>query len=362
MATFPVSIFGIITNLIVVVIILRKKNRDIFKDFAQYSYLASISIFNIIILSIECLSWMSECNESFDFLCPVTHLFVPFQFFKIIFKETLIVSLRFMTNFAYIAFALNRISLIGKNHTKLVEFMSKVSLAKYLIVTSFISLGLSLVKLFRFQPNYDHSERGYPINFEENVWLSSSRIRDAYFVINSIIDLLNYVIFVIINIAIDIYMLVKLKRTLDEKLKKKSVYLVITKLILMKDIDEKKSNNKSSSKKEAEDPMNNAIKMVVLNSGLNILFKLPLAYIPIHNSIGTFYFKSQAYYGGRLDFYKYNWTLVKTGFFYSIPDLADFLYTLLISVQLFIYIRFDKKIKTASNKFLSASNDFRKSN
>ena len=119
------------------------------------------------------------------------------------------------------------------------------------------------------------------------------------------------------------------------------------------------NEEKSSKKKDVEDPMSNAIKMVLLNSGLNVLFKLPLSFMPVHNSIGTFYFKSGWYYSGsHLGFFKYNWILVKTGYFYLIPDLADLFYTVLISFQLFIYTRFDRKIKLAFSGLFERSVSF----
>ena len=66
-------------------------------------------------------------------------------FLKVIFKESFVVALRFMSNFLYIAFAFNQISLIGKDHPKLVEFMSKVGIKKYILVMGLISIGLSQV-------------------------------------------------------------------------------------------------------------------------------------------------------------------------------------------------------------------------
>ena len=102
-------------------------------------------------LSIQIISWMSECKNIYDIFCPESRRLVGIQFFRIIFKEALIVALRFMNNFAYIAFAFNRIALLGKNHPKLIEYISEIRWKKYIIVTSIISVAFSVVKGFKFK-------------------------------------------------------------------------------------------------------------------------------------------------------------------------------------------------------------------
>jgi len=93
--------------------------------------------------------------------------------------------------------------------------------------------------------------------------------------------------------------------------------------------------------------MNKAIKMVVLNTSLGIVFKIPLSLMSIVNVIAKLYFKNAhpSRSNPKLDwFFHY---LYDSGLSNVIPDIADLLYTILISIQLFIYIHFDKKMKTA---------------
>lgn len=79
-----VYILGIVTNSILVHLIWSKKTRDFFKDQKHYPYLGAISIFNIIILVIELLSWISDCqDESLDVFCPKSRKLVFIQFFKV---------------------------------------------------------------------------------------------------------------------------------------------------------------------------------------------------------------------------------------------------------------------------------------
>ena len=263
---YGVCLFGIVTNSIVVWIISSKKTAEIFKDFKQYSYLRLNSIFNVVMLVIQLLSWISECSNTFDVFCPESRKFLVVQFFKIIFTEGFITALRFMCNFAYLAFSLNRISLIGKDHGSIVNFFSKVSPVKYTIVTSFISLCLSIVKAFRYKVNYDHSELSYPIENEADIWLHHGWDKDLYFISNLICDLLNYIVFVTIHIGIDIYMVVKLRNTLTEK--------------------SEKFSNKTNI--DVNEVVNKAIKMVVLNTAFSIFFKIPITFMSIVNVFEEF--------------------------------------------------------------------------
>ena len=148
---YPISIFGLITNCIVVMVILKKENTDLFKDIKQYDYFYLNSIFCMMIFVIELLPWMTECFYQFEVFCPEIRKLVAIQFFKIIFTECFVTMFKFMCNFAYVAFALNRISLIGKDHGKLVKFISKVGIEKYIVVTLLISSLLSWIKGLKYE-------------------------------------------------------------------------------------------------------------------------------------------------------------------------------------------------------------------
>ena len=334
--SYIVSLLGIVSNTIVIYIISIKKNSDIFKGIKQYNYLRLVSVYSIMILIIQLLSWMSECAKTYDAFCPEIRKYVAIQFFKVIFKESLITALRFMSNFAYVAFALNRISLIGKNHGSIVRFFSELNIKTYTIVTSLISIALSVVKGFRYKINYDHSEQSYPIQFEQDIWLKFSWDRDAYVIVNCICDILNYVVFVAIHIGIDIFLVVKLKNTINQKLVSATI---------PKAVDEKQAK-----KKESEDSVNQAIKMVVLNTTLSTLLKLLLSFIPLVNVIAEFYFKS-SFKDNHPRFGSFYGTINNLGIYEMLPVLADFLFTVFISVQLFVFIKFDRKIKLGFDRF-----------
>ena len=71
-----------------------------------------------------------------------------------------------MCNFNYVAFALNRIDLIGKDPSKIVKFISEVDIRIYTLVTFLISCVFSCIKYFKYQVNSSEPYLNYPISNE----------------------------------------------------------------------------------------------------------------------------------------------------------------------------------------------------
>lgn len=334
---YLVSFLGLTTHIIIIIVLLKKENSDLFKEYKQFSYLCLNSVFCLMISVIEILSWMTECFYPFEVFCPEIRKLIAMQFFKIIFKECLVTVFRFMCNFTYVAFALNRISLIGKDHGKVVTFMSDLGIKKYIGATIFISILLSWMKYFNFEVNYNYSHLNYPIPNEYDILQTiATTFSHAYFISNSISDLINYLVFVLISFVIDLCMIVQLRRTLEERANK-----CLT-----------SANKKQQVENENEEAVNNAIKMVVINTAIGILFKLPVSFIPLLNSIGVVYFTEVETYHSL--FYSFYSTLIDTGSFGFILDLTNLLYTVSFSIQIFVYNRFDKKFRTGYDRVKEA--------
>ena len=102
-----------------------------------------------------------------------------------------------------------------------------------------------------------------------------------------------------------------------------------------------------SAKKETDEAINKAIKMVVINTAIGLLFKMPISFIPILNVYAAFYYKDREMPHIHPKFDRFYSSLFFTGFFGQISDLSEFLFILSISIQPVIYKHFDKKIKTA---------------
>ena len=172
------------TNLFVVIIIAHKDNKETFKDLKHYSYLWLNSLFNLIILIIWLLSWINECFYPFEAFCPEFRKVLFIQFFKIIFKVIIVTLLKFMCNFTYVAFALNRIALIGKDHSRIVKFMSEFNIKVYIGVCFLISSSLSWIKYFKYQLNYYEPNSNFPVSNEYDIMILMNYYDDYFEFIN----------------------------------------------------------------------------------------------------------------------------------------------------------------------------------
>ena len=156
-------------------------------------------------------------------------------------------------------------------------------------------------------------------------------------------------------------MLIKLRMTLNEKLAKLSAMCVTEKSKSLNNDSKLNENNKikknNSTQKELEmrEAMNNAIRMVVFNSILNLVFKLPLSFVPLSNAIATFYYQRNPIQFGfstsNLEYHTFYNKLLQANLIYTIPDFGEWLLAILISIQLFVYSKFDRKIKTGLDRF-----------
>lgn len=340
LASYLVSAVSVVTNILVIVVIYSKKSDEVFKDYQHYKYLGLISIFSLIISAIELIAWFSECFFPYDVFCVPAHKSIAAQLFKMLFKECLCSALRLECNFCYVAFALNRIALIGKEHGPIVRFMADVGKTKYVAVTILISVGFSWIKYFKYALNYDRQELSFPKSNELDIFtndIQKSAILDFYFVFSCISDLVNYVMFVVISVIIDVCMVLKLKRIFREGLE----------CLKTMTEDEQHIELKSS---EFEEALGQSARMVVVNTAVGVLFKIPSAFLPIVNTWAQFFYKDFAMRFEKPGFDRFYVMLLDTGFYALVQDVAQFLYLASLAIHLFIYNRFDKRFNRALNK------------
>ena len=334
--SYILSIFGIVTNLLVIITISSKKNKEEFKDIKQYDYLRLNSICSCLILIIHLISWLNECVYPFQVFCPIIRKTVFMQWFKIIVEETLMTALQFMNNFTYIGFAFNRISLIGKDHNKLVKFMSDLGIKKYIAFSLFLSIGLSVIKVFEYDINPGKTLFSYPISYDYVSSYYPFSSTSIFFILIFVSDLLNHVVFLLINLAIDIGMIVKLRQTLNERIEKAKTYSTQTQL--------------EAKNQENENAMNNAKSMIIWNTTLNLAFKLPTT---IYSLFYLYYSINISNEKDHLILnYFYRFICIDADFCSMFLQLSNFLYFLCISIQLFFYKHYDKKFSRSFNMIL----------
>lgn len=332
-SSYPLLIFGIVTNILVIITISHKENEADFKGLKQYEYLRIYSFINCLILVIYFSTWLNRCDFPFQVFCSQIRKEIFLQYFKIIVQGVIFTSLQFMNNFIYIAFAFNRISLIGKDHNKLVIFISDAGLKKYIAISLVFSIVFSVIKLFSYRINYGQPYLAYPIDYNyQSVEFLDSKINLAYFILNSISDLLNYCVLLFVHLFIDIGMVVKLRETLNGKLEK------IKSMISKEDLEKKRREN--------ETVLNNAILMVVVNSSIGFLLKFPICIYSILLLVFNIYRINDPTFINHIVFARfYLGYWLNANICEAFLQLSDFLYLMSISIPIFVYKHFDKKIK-----------------
>lgn len=127
-------------------------------------------------------------------------------------------------------------------------------------------------------------------------------------------------------------------------------------------------------KEENRKSMNRAVRMVVINSLISILLKLPLMILPIITIAAQFYYSQQRTFLIE-NFYKksnygfaaylnrsfaYFFYLFKTAAF---PDFIDsvgnFFYSFSLSISFFVYFNFDKNINHGFNRIFKKKADLK---
>lgn len=338
-----ICLFGIVTNILVILVVVKKQNRKELKE-KQYSYMAINSASNIIVCFIEVISLMGECQYPFGIFCStIRRVFV--QYLKIILVETVSSCFRLISNFSFLAFSVNRLSLVGKNKG-LVEFFSQLSIVKFMIVSVLISSEFSIVKRFRFRLNLVDPIENYPLIFYRNILdVRRDEHKTSYtliFVFGAIYDFVNYVVFTLVNIIVDFVLLYKLKKVLREKEEKR--------IVLMANSSEEA---KERAKAENDEAVRRATKMIVSSALLNLVCKFPSAVISFNDLrvlIVTPTFEQLLLgvnWGRRL--FELPYTMKHICYVEEVcivfQNFGNFLYLILLSTYLFFYYIFDKNFK-----------------
>lgn len=100
----------------------------------------------------------------------------------------------------------------------------------------------------------------------------------------------------------------------------------------------------TSNQPDPEKVVNNALKMIILNNGIGIVFKLPLCFRSNVFVIAQFIYEVKNYEIKYPVFHRFFQKSSETGIFNTVHEFAELLFTVLISLQFYIYISFDKRI------------------
>ena len=341
-----VSFIGIITNLFTFLTIVNKKNRSELKE-KHYIYMAINSISNILILVIQIISLINECQYPFGIFCSSVRKYKFVQYFKIIVVETCSSFLRLVSNFTYVAFSINRISLVvtkvNTNNKGFFERFSTLSVLKYLILSSILSFLLALIKAFRFRINNFMPIEAYPYLFfrnDLNYYGEHKTIYQLLFVFDAIYNIINYVFFAFINLVFDLILMIRMRAVLKEKMNK------------FKNLQDHKLREKKQN--ESDEAMRKVTLMVILNALVNFAFKIPISITSLNDLrllIST-QFDQLGIAGleGR-DLFKFPYTMKDICYLDEIcwifNNFGNFLFIVSLTINIFFYLKFDKKFNIA---------------
>jgi hypothetical protein len=216
-----VCLLGIVSNSLVIYTVSHKSNQKELKE-NQYKYMRLNAILNILILVIEPFTLISECREYNSLFCSRIRFWQFSQYFKIVFGEYFSNVFRLAANFTYVQFSLNRLSLIGKDHGKLVTNASKLEVRQYMGRIVIPCLVLPIIKIFRYLPNSYRIDADYPIPIGYYFKYLNRSLMFVYMSFNITFDILNYVVFLFVNLIIDVNLAIKMKQVIEEKTKNKA--------------------------------------------------------------------------------------------------------------------------------------------
>lgn len=175
------------------------------------------AVLNSLILIIQLSTLMSECHGDTGLFCSRIRSSQFVQFFRIIIGEYVSNCLRLMVNFVYVGFALNRLSLVGKDHEKYTLYVSTLTISQFMTRIAIPCLVLPIVKVFRFMPNSSQPGFDYP----NPIAFYFSKIKFAYIYVylafDIFLDLINYFAFFLINLFIDVNLAIKMRKIMKEK-------------------------------------------------------------------------------------------------------------------------------------------------
>jgi hypothetical protein len=343
-----VCAIGIYTSILVIrTITLIKKEKEL-KDRRHYDFMRINAATNCGLFSIKIVGLINECTS--QFWCSPIHRLVGVQYFKLIVGELLGSSLRFFSNFTYVAFQLCRLSLIGQEHGKLVEKVSlKMSIKRLVAYFACLSFVLSIVKYFCYQINdedlytfeivnefkfgpldefparfssIDNKNGAYErINKRKVVDVEVRGGTMAFIILNILCDILNYPVFFVICLVLDIVTCVELRKTL------------LHKVVTNKKVEEEK-----------EEAIFKSTLLIILNALCNCVLKLPTALNSIFEIIVSLNYNGTSY----IPFVTFNhflYFLVDLNGRDFLENVCNFLYFLSLTLNFVFYYNFDRMFR-----------------
>jgi len=259
----PIFCFiGIVHNVLTILVIRNTNNKNEFQE-PMYKHIIINAVFNIIFCLIMCLKLINTCIfYGPSVFCSSVYQEIWAQNLKIILIHFLGSVTKNCANFSYLMFSISRLILITKQKESNLSNKSKaLRISIYIFTLVLISSILCSFKLFQYKvkeyliPYNAYKEFPFEIRDEIYCFSETHKLQCKLFNIFKIANRsLNDVLFVVLNILIDLTLLVKYKHHMNRKLKH------------INDVAQRKVIHKSKK---------NINRMILVNSLIYIVSHLP---------------------------------------------------------------------------------------
>jgi hypothetical protein len=285
-----VAVFALITNSATVIVIVKarryhtaqgpviKKNDELNSiDQTFFTYMLANAIFNLFCSLVFLLNTCVQCVPT-----PVSEIYMNMTGCVIsdMWVAGVMSLMKFMSNYTYLQMSMNRYLLVGKDHAKWVQIVAQSNFKTKMFVAFISSLVLSLVPVYEvyYFEGFQLVNNGNKLNsyyyYHSYLWefaagvkntdpkMGSINLDNLYtaldmlplvFSLTVVHDTFSYFVFCFFNLAFDLMTVLKLKQSLAEKARLSAM-------------------NKRDEQMQAEI---RSVIMVVLNSVVNILLRLP---------------------------------------------------------------------------------------
>jgi hypothetical protein len=304
-------LLGLFTNTLTILTVFKNRHEQL-KDHL-YIFMLINAIFNSLYSLIYMFNLMSECILMNSLFCSAVFNAPSTQYFKMLIVVYLGNVVKACSNLTYILMIVNRYMLVGRDHLKLLEQVSKIRISHSICLVVLIASALNIVKYFQYEVNPDFEAFEYPIIKHGQ----ASQFANVMFLgANFLNDVLNYWIYSVLTTILDVITMLKFRQFMRQR--RDLVPSSVTKL-------------KKLQKKQLL-----GVLMIITNSTCNFLLRLPELSSLVYYTL--FYFASQSWV--------YSYFCVELLACHLMIDVSSLFYLLSLSVNFLVYYLFNKKFRT----------------
>jgi hypothetical protein len=327
-------IIGLLLNAIIIHVVRTQKKE--LKD-AFFDYMKVNACFNCLYCAIYLTELMSECVWFSGIYCSAIRTTMFAQYFKIVVIEYFGNAMKICGNVTYILMNVNRYMLIGKDHNKTLTFIAELNSIAVGFFLFLFSGTLSIANILSFDINIFNEEFDYPTNVDQKEYTIQNGFTDtdvAYFILTQ--DIVNSFVFCITNLTIEIIIVKKLKKELDDKKNRMDGMMTGTnlnsKLLTLSARARLRKKQNESTKVEQK-----AMLMTSVSSFLNIFLRLPEMLKPINLIVHSYFMFT----------YMFKYLCHELDICDLFIDMTNVCFILTLCSNYFIYYYFNKKFREA---------------